>query len=125
MTGAAATEGHPRGVAISERNDGVATILSVGGNVDMAAAPALAEQVGTVLRRRPAVFVIDLSDVNFLTTAGMSILMQAQYRCQELDVVLRVVASGPMTARPMQLLGIDDLLDMYPTLDDALQVRAD
>ena len=124
MTGAA-TEGQPRGVAISERNDGDATILSVGGNVDMAAAPALAEQVGTVLRRRPAVFIIDLTQVNFLTTAGMSILMQAQYRSQELDVELRVVASGPMTARPMQLLGIDDLLDMYPTLDTALHLCAD
>jgi hypothetical protein len=31
-----------------------------------------------------------------------------------------VVACGPITSKPMELLGIDDLLDIYPTVDDAL-----
>jgi anti-sigma B factor antagonist len=123
VTGPTTARSAPDGFATTERSDGTAVILAVSGNVDMAAAPALADQVGGVLRRRPPVFIIDLTEVNFLTTAGMSILLQAHHKSEDLSLAFRVVADGPMTARPMQLLGIDDLLEMYPTLQSALNAH--
>lgn len=100
-------------------------VLAAAGNVDMASAPALADHVGRVLRRRPATFITDFTDVRFLATAGMSILMEADRRSQEVLTSFRVVAAGKVTARPMQLLGIDGLLDMYPTVAAALRGSQD
>jgi anti-sigma B factor antagonist len=106
---------------LAEHDDGDAVVIAAAGIVDMAAAPALADQVGAVLRRRPAALVVDFTGVTFLATAGMSVLMQAHRKCEELAIPFRVVARGPVTAKPMELLGIDDLLDIYPTVSAAVQ----
>jgi anti-sigma B factor antagonist len=106
---------------LTERDDGDAVVLAAAGIVDMAAAPALADRVGAILRRRPDTLVVDFTGVTFLATAGMSVLMEANRKCMELSIPFRVVSQGPVTAKPMELLGIDDLLDIFPTLDDALR----
>ena len=109
--------------AMEERSDGEAVLLAIRGVVDMAAAPALADRVGTILRRRPPVLVLDLTGVTFLATAGMSIIMEADRRCRDTSAACRVVASGAVTLRPMQLLGIADLLELYPTVAAAVQAQ--
>ncbi|WP_304108772.1 STAS domain-containing protein [Mycolicibacterium bacteremicum] len=96
------------------------TVLALGGVIDMASAPQVAEHVGAVLRERPALLIFDLSAVTFLATAGMSILMEAHRRCGELSLDCRVVAHGPVTLRPMQLLGIDHMLQLYDSVDLAI-----
>ncbi len=105
---------------LSERDDGHAVVLSAEGIMDMAAAPILTEQIRTILRRRPEALVVDLTGVTFLATAGMSVLMEADRKSEELAISFRVVAHGPVTAKPMQLLGIHDVLDIYPSVDTAL-----
>jgi anti-anti-sigma factor len=105
---------------LAERHDGNAVVLSAEGIVDTAAAPALTNQIRAILRQRPAVLVIDFTGVDFLATAGMSVLMEAHRKCEELDISFRVVAQGPVTVKSMQLLGIDDLLAIYPTVPTAL-----
>jgi anti-sigma B factor antagonist len=108
-------------LTLAERHDGNAVVLSAEGIVDMAAAPALTDQIRAILRQRPAVLVIDFTRVDFLASAGMTVLMEADRKCEELDISFRVVAQGPVTVKPMQLLGIDDLLAIYPTVATALQ----
>ncbi|MDT5229414.1 MAG: anti-sigma factor antagonist [Mycobacterium sp.] len=111
---------HPCPLKLAERRDGNAVVLSAEGIVDMAAAPALTDQIRAILRERPAALVVDLTAVNFLATAGLSVLMEANRRSEELAIPFRVVAQGPVTVKPMQLLGIDDLLAIYPTVSTAL-----
>jgi anti-sigma B factor antagonist len=111
----------PSLLTLAERHEGDAVVLSAAGIVDMAAAPTLTDKIRAILRRRPAALVIDLSGVTFLATAGMSVLMEAYRKSEELAICLRVVAQGPVTVKSMQLLGIDDLLAIYPTVSTALQ----
>jgi anti-sigma B factor antagonist len=110
----------PSLLTLDERHDGDAVVLSAEGIVDMAAAPSLTDQIRAILRQRPAVLVVNLTGVPFLATAGMSVLMEADRKCKELDISFRVVAQGPVTVKSMQLLGIDDLLAIYPTVSTAL-----
>ena len=115
---------NPSPLKLAERQDGDTVVVSAEGIVDMAAAPDLAEQIHAILRRRPSVLVVDFTDVTFLATAGMSVLMEADRKCRELDMSFRVVARGPVTVKPMELLGIDDLLAIYPTASAALEAQA-
>jgi anti-anti-sigma factor len=110
----------PSPLKLAEQQDGDTVVVSAEGIVDMAAAPDLAGQIRAILRRRPSVLVVDLTDVDFLATAGMSVLMEADRKCEELAISFRVVARGPVTVKPMELLGIDDLLAIYPTVPAAL-----
>jgi anti-anti-sigma factor len=84
----------------------------------MVTAPQLQVHVDTVLSRRPTALVIDLSLVEFLGSAGISVLVQV--RNDAVDMPFVVVAHGPATSRPLQLLGIDKVFPIYPCVADAI-----
>jgi anti-sigma B factor antagonist len=116
--GAAATS-----CAIDENRTGEISVVSVAGTVDMLTAPQLEEAIGTAAKSSPSAVVVDLSAVEFLASAGMGVLVAAH---DELipAVGFAVVADGPATSRPLKLVGIADVIDLYATLDEALTALA-
>jgi anti-sigma B factor antagonist len=96
-------------------------ILSVREAVDILSAPELTEAICDALIKEPAGLIIDLTDVNFLASVGMSILIAAQEAADALSLRFGVVAQGAATSRPITLLGIDAVLTLYPTLGDGLR----
>ena len=101
------------------RVDG-AVILSVGDVLDLATAPTLASEISAKLAQAPAALIVDLTGVTFLASAGITVLIKGQEQAGT-TVRFGIVADGPATSRPIKLLGLDDTLAMYPTLDDALR----
>ncbi len=99
--------------------DGTAAVLAVRGVVDLATASMLREAVDAVVSDKPTALVIDLSEVEFLASVGMSVLAEANQRMAELGR-FAVVAEGPATARPLTLCGLADVFAVHPTLEDAL-----
>ena len=51
----------------------VAVVLAVAGEVDMLSAPQLAEAIHTALAASPAALIVDLTKVDFLAFAGVSV----------------------------------------------------
>ncbi len=96
-----------------------ATVLTVAGEVDLATAPALENAIDATLGGKPAVFIIDLSKVTFLASAGMAALVAAHQRA-ETATSIYVVAHGPATGRQLTVTGLDKVFSMYTTLEDAL-----
>jgi len=96
-----------------------AVVLTVSGEVDMLSAPRLAEAIQTTLATGPAALIVDLSKVDFLASAGMTVLVTAQAEVVP-PTRLVVVANGPATSRPLKLMGLDSVLPLYSTLDSAL-----
>ena len=80
---------------------------------------AVKEAIRTALRKRPAALVVDFSAVDFLASAGMGVLVAVHDEVVP-DVGFCVVADGPATSRPLRLVGIADIVRIYPTLDEAL-----
>ncbi len=101
--------------------DGVA-IVAVSGVVDMLTSPQLETAIDAALGERPTGVVIDFTDVEFLASAGMGVLVAAHDKAGS-DVAFSVVADGPATSRPLKLVGIADILSLYPSLDEALAAR--
>jgi anti-sigma B factor antagonist len=107
-----------QGLLVLEQESDAAAVLSVAGAIDMVTAPQLQAHVDTALSRRPTALVIDLSSVEFLGTAGIAVLVHV--RNDAADMPFAVVAHGPATSRPLQLLGIDKFLPVYPRVADAM-----
>jgi anti-anti-sigma factor len=101
-----------------------AVVLTVSGEVDMLSAPQLAEAIRTALAAGPPALVIDLTKVDFLASAGMTVLVTAQAEVTP-PTRFAVVANGPATSRPIKLMGLDNVLALYSTLDSALSRIAD
>lgn len=106
-------------VEIGERRVDGAIVVSVAGVVDMLTAPQLEAAIESALAQKPAAVVVDFTDVEFLASAGMGVLVAAQEQAGS-DVQFSVVADGPATSRPLKLVGIADIVALYATLDEAL-----
>jgi len=98
--------------------DGVA-VLTVGGEVDLATVPALETAIDEALATQPTALVVDLSDVEFLASAGLQTLVTTQEKLGT-SIQFAVVAEGAATSRPIQLTGLDEIFELYPTRAEAV-----
>ncbi len=103
--------------SVEHRDD--ITLLTVGEVVDLATAPVLEEAIDGLLAKGPKALIVDLSGVTFLASVGLRLLVSTHDKVGE-SGQFAVVASGPITSRPIQLTKLDEVFAMYPTLDEAL-----
>ncbi|MCB0942452.1 MAG: STAS domain-containing protein [Mycobacterium sp.] len=106
------------GCVINEEWFGRTVVVSASGVVDMLTSPHLEASLTTSLKRNPAAVIVDLSEVEFLASAGMGVLVAAREQAAT-DIRFGVVASGPATSRPLTLIGLADIIGLYPTLAEA------
>lgn len=109
----------PTGCDVAERWVGDICVLGVSGVVDMVTLHQFEAAIDAAATKAPAALVIDMSEIDFLASSGMNALVVAY---SELTPATRfvVVADGPATSRPLKVLGIADLIDVFATLDEAL-----
>lgn len=105
--------------AVGEQWTGDVAVISARGAVDMLTAPELADSIRAALGKSPRAVIVNMTDVDFLASAGMQVLVAAKEEVG--DTRLVVVADGPATSRPLKITGITDFIDLYPTLDEALE----
>lgn len=104
---------------VEEKRIGDVSVVSVTGTLDMLTAPQLEAAIAAAAATAPQAVVVDLGSVDFLASAGMGLLVAAH---GDLTPAVRfaVVADGPATSRPLKLVGIADVVDLFATLDEAL-----
>jgi anti-sigma B factor antagonist len=98
---------------------GTTVVVSCTGELDMNTSPQLQRWITSTLTKGPNAVIVDLTDLSFLASHGIGVLVDAHERCAP-AVHFAVVAAGRYTLRPMQLLGITEMLPVHATLDDAL-----
>lgn len=106
-------------MALSTTHAGSVAVLSVSGEVDMTSAPLLEKQALELLDTEITGLVVDLSKVDFLASMGIALLVELSKRSAD-RIAFAVVARGSATARPLELLGLNEVLAIHPQLDDAL-----
>jgi anti-sigma B factor antagonist len=90
----------------------------------MLTAPGLSEAIDAALAKKPKGLIVDLSKVEFLGSAGISVLMKTRDTLGDATPFC-VVADGPATHRPLTLLGINELMSLCRRLDDAVSKLTD
>jgi anti-anti-sigma factor len=112
---------HRHGFEIHQSWQDWLVVLSVDGEVDIVTAPHLGRAICEALEKSATTLVIDLTGVTFLASVGMSVLVAAQEAADAMAVRFAVVADGVVTRRPIRLLGLDAVLALHPTRDDAVR----
>ena len=111
------------GPALSVRGQDGYTIATISGEIDIASAPVLREQLLGLLRPHASRIVIDLSGVTFCDASGLAVLVAASRRAGLLGGVLRLAAPAPLTATVLRLTGLESRFEMFPTVPEALAHR--
>lgn len=99
--------------------DGV-VVLAARGELDACTAPLLAKAIDHNLTEANRGLIVDLSDVEFLASAGMTVLLAGHHSAHRCDKGFRVVADGRRVSRPMKLMGLDQELSLHATICGAL-----
>lgn len=99
-----------------------ALVYRVAGEVDTLTAPELDaaltrsyDSPGSVTR-----VVLDLTEVPFLSSAGLSILVDHHSRCERDGMTLCVVATQRATLRAIQITALDRIVPLFGSVDEAL-----
>ncbi|WP_454196528.1 STAS domain-containing protein [Nocardia sp. Marseille-Q1738] len=113
------SESAHRALEVQVRSADDVVIVTVHGEIDMASAPRLQSALDEALRDTPPVVVVDMSNVGFLGSAGLSVLVAASEAAGSGG--LRVVPSDA-ARRPIELTALDQLLTVFDTVEEALAV---
>ena len=106
-----------RFVAATDELETGTPVVSVMGEVDRATARALEQTLLEVADDQAGEMIVDLSGCSFLDTSGLRALLAARERSSRRQVL---VLANPNVIRIFQLTKFDELFDIYPTLDAAV-----
>jgi anti-sigma B factor antagonist len=85
--------------------------LRVTGEIDMSTAPAVHEAAINTIRLYPALH-IDLSDVTFMDSAGIHVLLATQRRAERNGGNLRLVHPTPRVMRVLEITGVAGMFEI-------------
>jgi anti-anti-sigma factor len=91
-------------------------VITIGGELDMTAAPALAEYLTAVLGRPAGRNVIlDVRGVSFADVAGLRALLAADYTVKDSGGSLRLAGAPRQLRRALAITGLTEPLASYPS----------
>lgn len=99
---------------------GHTAVVSLPAEVDIANSGDVHEALLTVIETGVKVIVADLGKTTFCDSSGVSALARAHRRSSSNGAILRLVVSGPAIERLMRLTGVDELIQIHPTVSAAL-----
>ena len=65
---------------------GESAVVTVSGDIDSETAPILEERIARLIRDGASALVIDLDDVSFVSSAGLSVLIAAHRDAKQLEL---------------------------------------
>ena len=108
------------GLSVSSRSERGWVIAALSGDLDIACAPALREQLLGLLRPAASRLVIDLSRVSYADASGLTVLVGTRRRAGLLGGFLRLAAPTPPVAKVLRITGLHRRLDIFPTVQAAI-----
>lgn len=105
---------------VTAHHSGGAVVLAVAGEIDLLSAPVLGEAVTTALADAPELLVVDLSEVSFLASIGITVLLEARREAGAGTRVRVVAPEASVVNRTLSLTGLHEALAVATTREDAL-----
>jgi anti-sigma B factor antagonist len=84
----------------------------------MAASEQVEEQLASLRRSNPAGIVIDLSEVTFVDSTGLHVLLRLQAASREEGFELSIVRGGEQIAKVFEITGLDSVLPFVDAVPD-------
>jgi anti-anti-sigma factor len=110
----AGLRGGPLGVA--------AAVCRLSGDLDLTMLAPARAQLEEALAARPTLLVVDLGDVEFCDSSGLSLLLQIRLDAEAMGVALRLAAMAPPVARVFEVTGTASVFSIYDSADEAARL---
>jgi anti-anti-sigma factor len=107
------------------RVDTEAAVVIASGEIDLRTSTLLRSELRKAIERTTAgLVVLDASDVGFVSSGGLAVLVTAAQRAEQCHKRFRVVTGGhQVIPRTLRIAGLDRLVSTCSTYADAIGVR--
>jgi anti-anti-sigma factor len=93
-------------------------VVTVSGDVDIDTAGYLEELLeGSIAPQRTV--VLDMDEISFFGSAGLSVLLSARRRARDVDARLRLACPSPEARRAVEVTALHDVLPMFDSVSEA------
>jgi len=86
------------------------TVVRAAGELDVNTAPELREQLARLIAADTSLIVVDLTDVSFVDSTALSVLVSALKRLRQADGDLELASPNPSVRRVFEITGLTRLL---------------
>lgn len=108
-------------LSISTSVEGDTVVIGLSGSADMAEIAQLRETMDGLLKEKKSKWILDLSELIFISSIGLGTLIHAQRHCRENAGFLALVNPRDDVAHVLKTTQLDQIFDIYPDLSTALE----
>ena len=102
-------------------------LVHVKGEIDSGTVGELRSQLESALQQagvhESRLLIVDLQGVTYFGSAGLNAVLDSHKQGLRAGISVRLVADNDLVVRPIEVTNLDSLLDLYPSLPDALEGR--
>jgi len=95
-------------------------VVAAPGEVDLTNAEGLRDALLSALNSGALGLVVDMTATTFIDSAGVTALVRASRRASATEATVRLAVTAAPVLRVLNLVGIDQLLDVHPSVSDAV-----
>jgi anti-anti-sigma factor len=99
---------------------GRTVVVIVAGEIDLTNAENLRDALLSALNAGARGLVVDMSATTFIDSAGVTALVRASRRAAATEATVRLAVTAPGVLRVLNLVGIDQLIEVHPSVSEAL-----
>jgi anti-sigma B factor antagonist len=107
----------------TEDRDGAA-VVTAAGEIDAATADSLKQAISSSLDAGVRRVLVDFAEVTFIDSTGLGVLVKAHRNAEAADASFGVVHPTRQTRKLIGVLGLDELLNIYDSFDEAFAEQA-
>jgi anti-sigma B factor antagonist len=111
-------------LVLSTRQVDDLAIVSVGGEVDLETASQLGDHALEALRDVSPHVLLDLTDVTFMDSTGLKVLLSIQRRADLAGGSFAIAGASRSVRKILTLTGLDQTFTIHETVDEAPTSRA-
>lgn len=99
---------------------GPAAVVGAPAEVDLTNADGLRDALLDALNGGAPGLIVDMTMTTFCDSAGLAALARAARRAAANESVMRLAVTAPAVLRVLNIVGIDRLIDVYPSVREAV-----
>jgi anti-sigma B factor antagonist len=93
-------------------------LITVSGEVDLATSPELDVAIIAAIDSGTTSVVIDLTDVSFMDSSGLGVIVRALKRCREAENDLDLVITNERVLKVFGITGLDQVIPIHASIQD-------
>ena len=105
---------------ITEREEKGANVVVLDGRIDSQGAVDVEQTLNAAVAAGKHKMVLDMTDVAYISSAGLRILADMVTKCREAGGDLKLIALNRRVLRVFRIIGFDKFLSIYDTLEAAI-----